>query len=150
LVITQRACQFHPYISALQLGQGVSVENLDPVMHNVHFDPGPGGNPALNRAQMPKRRPIEVTFTEAEDFIRLKCDVHPWQFAYISVIEHPFFAVTGLDGRFQIEGLPPGDYTVTATHRKAGTLTQQFKMNAHDSPQLEFTFVPGAEVANNP
>jgi len=50
--------------------------------------------------------------------VRFKCDVHPWMFAYVGVVEHPFFAVTDKDGNFKVSGVPNGNYTIEAYHPK--------------------------------
>jgi hypothetical protein len=50
--------------------------------------------------------------------VRFKCDVHPWMFAYVGVVEHPFFAVTDKDGAFKISDVPNGKYTIEAYHPK--------------------------------
>ena len=62
---------------------------------------------------------IDHVFPEAEDFLRFKCDVHAWMFSYVTVVDNPYFAVTGKDGTFKIANVPPGKYTVEAMHRKA-------------------------------
>jgi len=64
------------------------------------------------------------TFTAREVMVPLKCDVHPWMNAYVGVLDHPYFAVTGTDGKFDLRTLPPGTYTIEAWHEKLGTMTQ--------------------------
>ena len=57
----------------------------------------------------------------------MKCDVHPWMFAYIGVVDHPYFAVTDKDGNFTIKNVPAGKYTVEAVHQKAGPRARRRK-----------------------
>ncbi len=54
-----------------------------------------------------------------ENFLKFKCDVHPWMFAYVTVADSPYFAVSAKDGTFKIANVPAGKYTVEAAHRKA-------------------------------
>ena len=67
---------------------------------------------------------LEKSFDTAEVMVRFKCDVHPWMSAYLGVLDHPYFAVTGADGSFSIDGLPAGDYVVETWHESLGTRTQ--------------------------
>jgi hypothetical protein len=62
---------------------------------------------------------LNFSFPTAESFLRFKCDVHPWMFSYVTVLDHPYFAVSGKDGSFTIKNVPPGKYTLVAMHRKA-------------------------------
>jgi hypothetical protein len=118
LVIDQRGCLFTPYVAGAQVCQTIRVLNSDPVLHNVHPTPTVPGNRETNRAQLPKGAPLDHLFAEPEVFVRFKCDVHPWMFAYVGVVEHPFFAVTDTNGVFTIPNVPPGRYTLQAVHRK--------------------------------
>lgn len=115
-MLDQRGCEYVPYILGLQVGQKLLVRNSDPVLHNVHATPKI--NKEFNLAQMAGGKDIERTLDQAEVFVRFKCDVHPWMFAYVGVVAHPYFAVTDQDGKFKIEGVPPGKYTVASFHRK--------------------------------
>jgi len=71
--------------------------------------------------------------------VPIKCNVHPWMKAYVGVVAHPFFAVTGDAGTFTIKGLPPGTYTIEAWHEKYGTQTQQVTVGAKERKTVEFT-----------
>jgi hypothetical protein len=71
--------------------------------------------------------------------IPVKCNVHPWMRAYIGVVSHPFFAVTGEDGTFTIKGLPPGTYTLEAWHEKYGTKDVQITVAPKESKTADFT-----------
>jgi hypothetical protein len=119
VVIDQRGCEYLPYVAAVQTKQKLLVKNSDPVMHNVHPTPTAAGNKERNQAMIPNGPDLTFTFDAPEDFLRFKCDVHAWMFAYVSVFDHPYFAVSGKDGTFKITGVPPGKYTIVAKHRKA-------------------------------
>lgn len=120
LVLDQVGCEYTPYIAAAQTGQKITVKNSDPVLHNVHPTPKPGtANKEANKAQLPKGPDLDFTFAAEEMHLRFKCDVHPWMFSYVSVFDHPHFAVTDKDGKFTIKGVPAGKYTLVANHRKA-------------------------------
>jgi hypothetical protein len=117
-ILDQVGCEYVPYVLGAQTGQTIRALNSDPLLHNVHPTPTVAGNKEMNRAQLPKGPPLDHVFPNQEVFLRFKCDVHPWMFAYVGVVDHPFFAVSGKDGTFTIKNVPPGKYTIEAVHRK--------------------------------
>lgn len=140
LVIDNRNCQFEPYISGAQLGQPIEITNSDPILHNAHVLPSARGNREINLAQLPNGKPVRLSFPEADEAVRIKCDVHPWMFAYVSVFKHPFFAVTDAHGNFEIKNVPAGIYTISARHRKAGAHEMVVKVTDDTSPEMKFKF----------
>lgn len=148
-VVLNRNCQFEPYITAIQLGQGVTFENRDSILHNVHLRPAMAENAELNVAIMPHSRPVVAKFKAAEPFIRVECNVHPYMVGYICVVSHPFFALTKEDGRFLIPNIPPGEYTLMAAHRKAGVREKKVIVTDDQSPEVEFVFEATTDVAQN-
>lgn len=128
-VLDQKGCEYIPAILAVQTGQKINVKNSDPVLHNVHAQPdAKSGNKEQNVAQLAGAPDLSFTFSKPEQFMKFKCDVHPWMFAWISVFDHPYFAVSAKDGTFKIANVPPGKYVVEAAHRKAGTVTQEVEV----------------------
>ena len=93
--------------------------NSDPTTHNIH--PLPNNNREWNVSQPPGADKIVQSFPREELLIPVKCNVHPWMRSYIAVLKHPFYAVTGEEGTFELKGLPPGEYVVAAWHEKYGT-----------------------------
>lgn len=118
-IIDQKGCEYTPYVLGVQTGQKITVKNSDPVLHNIHPTPAVAGNKEENKAQMPNGPDLSFTFPSPEMFLRFKCDVHPWMFAYACVSDNPYFAVTDKDGKFTIKDVPDGTYTVQVFHRKA-------------------------------
>ena len=137
VVLDQKGCMYHPHVIGVQTGQTVKVVNSDPTTHNIH--PVPANNREWNKSMAPGIAPIEQTFAREEVMIPVKCNVHPWMKSYIGVLKHPFYAVTGKDGTYEIKGLPPGEYTIEAWHEKLGTLTQKVTVAAKESKTVDFT-----------
>ncbi len=135
--IDQKGALYTPQILALQTGQKLIVKNSDAFVHNVHTKPA--SNPESNQVQMGGGADLTYTFDKPEPFLKFQCDVHPWMFAWVSVFDHPYFAVSGADGKFTIKNVPAGKYTLEATHRKLGTQTAEIEVKADGAAQ-SFTF----------
>ena len=89
VVLDQKGCLYTPQILAIQTGQKLIVKNSDPCVHNVHATPTVPGNPESNQVQMPGGADLNFTYAQPEMFLRFKCDVHPWMFAWVSVFDSP-------------------------------------------------------------
>jgi plastocyanin len=138
-VLDQKGCLYSPQILAVQTGQKIVVKNSDSCVHNVHSTPAVAGNAEHNDVQMPGGPDLTYTFPQPEMFLRFKCDVHSWMFAWVSVFDSPYFSVSDKDGRFVIKNVPPGKYTIEASHRKLGPQTQDVEV-ADKDVTVNFTF----------
>lgn len=141
VVLDQQGCEYHPHILGVQTGQTIAIRNSDGLLHNVNAKPTV--NRGFNTGQ-PTNMTTNKTFTSAEVMIPVTCEVHGWMEAYIAVLDHPYYAVTGPDGSFRIENLPPGTYTIEAWHEKYGTKTAQVTVAAKETKQVAFTYNAGA------
>jgi hypothetical protein len=138
VLLDQRGCMFVPRVVALRAGQTLSIKNSDPVSHNIH--PQPQLNREWNQHQAPDAPDLQRRFVRPEVLIPVKCNVHSWMRSYISVLDHPYFAVTGGDGRFSWTDVPPGEYTVAVWHETLGELTQSVVLAANGKEVIMFTF----------
>jgi hypothetical protein len=146
-LLDQVACEYQPYVLGVQTGEVFAVRNSDSTLHNVHALPAI--NKERNIGQPVAGMISKISFDKPELFVRFKCDVHPWMFAYVSAIEHQWFAVTDKDGNFAIpSGLPAGRYTLAAVHQKAGELTQEITIPSSDNQPVNFTFEAPAPLAS--
>lgn len=136
--ITQKGCMYDPHVVVLQTGQTFQVVNADSVTHNIH--PLPKDNREWNESQPPGAAPIDQTFAHQEIAIPVKCNIHPWMKAYIAVFGHPYFAVTGPDGSFELKNVPPGSYTLVAWHELYGTSQQPVVVGPKESKTMKITF----------
>jgi plastocyanin len=136
-VLQQKGCVYEPHVLALRANQKLQVLNGDSCMHNIH--PAPANNREWNKAQTPGST-LEATFAREEVGIPLKCNVHPWMRSYLAVFKHPYFAVTGKDGSFDLSNLPPGTYTISAWQEKLGTVSQKVTVGSNETKTLQFVF----------
>jgi len=133
VMLDQKGCVYSPTILAVQAGQKIIVKNSDPCVHNVHTVPKE--NEMKNMVQMPGGADLEFVFDKPEPFLKFQCDVHPWMFAWVSVVDSPYFALSDKDGKFTIKNVPPGKYKLEFAHRKLGTQTVDIEVKDGSTTQ---------------
>jgi plastocyanin len=140
VTLSQSGCKYHPHVIGVMTGQTIKIVNGDPTTHNIH--PTPKDNREWNESQAPQAAPLEKTFAREEILLPVKCNQHPWMRMFVNVVKSPFYAVTGPDGKFEIKGLPPGDYTIAFVHEKFGEQDQKVTLAAKDRKTMDATFKP--------
>lgn len=138
VIVDQKGCMYDPHVIGVMVGQPLKILNPDGTLHNVHALSKV--NPEFNLAMPKFRRETTKVFDKPEFMFPMKCDVHPWMSAWISVMDHPFFAVTKEDGQFEIKDVPEGDFNVVAWHEKLGTQTSRVVMGKGGGTEVNFTF----------
>jgi len=138
VLFDQKGCWFSPRVLGIRTGQVLRIANSDPVTHNVH--PMAQVNREWNHSQGPDDAPLDRKFLRPEVMIPVKCNIHSWMHAYIGVVSHPYFAVTAVDGKFELRNVPPGDYVVEAWHEKLGTHEEKVTVPAAGQANVSFTF----------
>lgn len=150
VVIDQDGCVYTPHVAGVQTGQELVFRNSDGLLHNIKATPS--ANRGFNISQ-PNNMDSPRTFTTREVMIPIECNVHGWMSAYVGVLDHPYFAVSGDDGAFSIGNLPPGTYTIEAWHEEYGTQTQDVTLGPDATESITFTFdasMAGAYVPLGP
>lgn len=137
-ILNQIGCRYVPHMMGVMVGQTLEIRNDDRAQHNVH--PMPRANSEWNESQMPRGKPIVRVFQQPEMMMPIQCNQHPWMKTYLNVMEHPYFAVTSEDGRYEIGNLPPGEYTLAAMTEKRAEQTVKIKVDAKGSARADFTF----------
>jgi len=135
--LDQNGCLYVPHVVALMKGQHLRVTNSDETTHNVNATPRVNG--AWNQSQ-PAGAVVDEVFGHAEIGIPVKCNIHPWMKSYIAVFANPYFQVTGQDGSFKIENVPPGNYHLTAWHEVYGAKDQDVTVSASQQASETITF----------
>jgi plastocyanin len=137
-VITQAGCNYSPHVIGVMKGQKVKFLNPDATLHNVHAICKV--NPEFNASMPDFRKEMTVSFDQPEFMFPIRCDVHPWMQAWVAVMAHPYFAVTGPDGTFMIKNIPAGTYEIEAWHEKLSTKTMTVTVTDSSSQKADFTF----------
>src|SRR5207253_2844392 len=133
-VMDQRNETFVPHVLAITVGTTVDFPNSDRIYHNVFslsktktFDLG---RYATGRTQ-------SVRF-DKPGIVRVFCDIHSHMSAFILVFSHPFYAVTGDDGQYRIDGVPPGNYSVVAWNEGLTSEPKPVTVPEGGATELEF------------
>ena len=133
----QKGCQYIPHILVMHVNQELKVTNSDQATHNIH--PQPKVNRESNNSQAPGAAPIVEKYAR-EEFISVKCNVHPWMHGYFAVLKTSHYDVSKGGGNFKLPNLPPGKYTLTAWHEEYGTQTADVTITGNETKNVNFTF----------
>ena len=142
VLIDQRSCIYGPRIVGVRVGQPLVIRNDDELLHNVHSSSRAGNE--FNVGQPNAGASYTFTPRAPELMLKLGCDVHRWMTAYVGVLSHPYFAVSGGSGRYTIAQVPPGTYTIRSWHEQFGERTQSVTVRPGASTTVDFSHVSGA------
>ncbi|HKI34395.1 MAG TPA: hypothetical protein VKA46_21250 [Gemmataceae bacterium] len=118
VVMDQPCCKFVPHAIALREGQVLIGKNSSPIAHNMHWlggDDNPGDNKLI-----PAGGQIEITLNASRSPVEVKCDIHGWMKGWVRVFNHPYFALTDADGKFEIKNAPAGKYNIVMWQEGVG------------------------------
>lgn len=119
--IDQKDCEFLPHCTALLKDQTLVFKSSDPIGHNVRYS---GFTNPSNNVALPPEGQLQVKLVAERRPMPLACDIHPWMKGYMMVFDHPFFAVTGPDGSFEIQGVPAGEQKLIVWQEKVGYVNE--------------------------
>jgi hypothetical protein len=114
-VITQPCCMFTERITLARVGDKLVVKNPAPILHNFFWSSANNGEfnqsiPKMEDFKMPE--PLKAESPP----IQYKCTVHGWMTGYVRIFEHPYYAITDADGKFEIKNAPVGKYRIVYWH----------------------------------
>jgi hypothetical protein len=116
VVIDQPCCKFEPRVVALRDSQVLVAKNSSPIAHNFNYAGGTVGDNKLIAAG----DKWEIKLPAAEKPFLVNCNIHGWMRASVGVFNHPYFAVTDADGKFEIKDAPAGKYNIIMWHEDGG------------------------------
>jgi hypothetical protein len=109
-------------VQTLTVGQTLELRNSDPILHDAHALL-PSSDTLFNLG-LPKWRHVRRTMQDTGRIV-IDCNVlHTWMRAYLIVTQHPYAAITNAEGRFSLDQVPPGEYTLRLWHERLGEMTQ--------------------------
>jgi hypothetical protein len=141
VVLNQVNCAYAPHVVGVMAGQPLEIHNSDATLHNVMTQPTL--NTGFNEG-MPGVGTITKVFSKPEFSVALRCFMHPWMLGYVHVMDHPFYAVTGANGSFEIKGLPAGEYEISVLQEYSRFTPEKptvtVKVGENDSQKVEFAY----------
>lgn len=141
--IAQEKCAFHPFVQVARKGSELKIVNKDPLLHNIHTYEliGRARRTMFNVAQ-PKAGQVDVQplAVRRGDVVEVACDAHNWMSAWIYTLDHPYWAVVGADGRFELSEVPAGSYRLVAWHPVLGIQSTQIEVKAGSRPTVDLTY----------
>lgn len=111
--IDQPECQFEPRVIAARTGDSLLVKNSASIDHNVNFS---GSMMMYNRTLAASKSDEKGPLIADPRPTAIRCDIHPWMEGRLWVFDHPYFAVTGDDGTFEIRNAPAGKWRIVYWH----------------------------------
>jgi hypothetical protein len=138
--LDNRSCMMIPRVQGVMVGTEMVIQNSDPFLHTTR-----GRLPDFKQdfnLVFPKGTPAKEQKIRFPGVIAVTCDTHAHMRAYILSFEHPYFAVTDGDGRFRIDQVPAGSYTLRAWHE--GWRVLEYDQDGR--PKYEDPYVMTAEV----
>jgi plastocyanin len=134
-VLDQLNLTFVPHVIAVQKGTKIDFPNSDSVRHNLYSPPDCCKQFNLGTYDVGVVKTVEF---DQICSVPLLCNVHAEMSAYVLVLENPYFSVTGKDGVFKIENVPPGTYKVSAWHEKLRTVTKDVTVEAGKAANVDY------------
>jgi len=144
--IAQMGETFIPHVLPVQMGTTVDFLNQDPIFHNVF---SLSETKSFDLGRYPKGEFRSVKFDQA-GIVAVFCHLHSHMSAIIMVLDNPFFTVPDQAGRYHIDNIPPGTYTVNGWHERSDPVEQRVKVLAGQSVELNFTIPIEDEPARRP
>src|SRR5262245_51776544 len=133
--LDNRKCAFVPHVVAASVGQTLEIENEDPFLHDAHAILGPE---TLFNLAIPKGRTVHHVL-DTPGTAHVNCNVrHTWMHAYLFVTEDPYHAVTDPNGRFVLDDVPPGTYTIAVWHEVLGSRERKVAVEPGETATVDF------------
>ncbi len=140
-------CAFVPHVRSATVGQTLEIRNNDPFLHDAHALLGT--RTLFNVGILPKHTARQLLSDAG--LVHINCNVrHTWMHAYVFVANDPYHAVTGGDGQFVIDQVPPGTYTLRVWHELLGSTERPVTVVGGQTATVNFALAAEAPVPPAP
>ena len=144
--ISQSNEAFYPRLRPVLRGTTVEFPNDDDIFHNVFSLSGPA---SFDLGRYPRGESRSVVFDDV-GVVAVFCDIHSDMRATVLVLDNPFFAQPDAEGRFFIEGLPPGDHVLAFWHERIKPIELAASVAAGQTTQLSIELPRPSEQMTRP
>ncbi len=134
--LDNRECRFVPHVLTATLGQTLEIQNSDPFLHDAHAWLGSRSlfNSAVLSGRTVRKPLLDV------GLIHINCDIrHTWMHAYLFVAEHPYHTVTDSAGKFRLDDVPPGTWTLRVWHELLGSVDRSVRLDRKETKSVKIT-----------
>ena len=165
-LIEARDCKFEPFMTIVRNGHAVEVINMDPVMHDIQgYETSPeAGNRVLFNTPLimnhqhrrgdlhamhnhaPGKSLVgPVYLNKGRRTFYMQCGFHAYMESWAMAVNNPYYAVTDREGKFVIDGIPPGTYQLVVWHPQTGPRTRKFVVVQPDGKLVEQLSLPATK-----
>ncbi len=140
--INNNGCRFEPLVGIAYLKSNFVFKNSDPLFHNTSIGKmlPSGVRRTVYNLALPYKDQVITKPDRVSGLLHVKCDAHPWMRAYVYSSRHPYVAITGDNGEFEINDLPPGKYTVKIWHEGFKEMVKEVNVQAGKTASLDGAF----------
>ena len=138
VVLDQKGCVYVPHVITMRAGQKFVVKNSDATSHNVHIFSKANGT--WNQTMNGIGEMTDKQLSNPESQFEFRCDVHPWMKAVAGTFKHDYHTVSGMDGAATLKSVPPGEWTVVASHERFGKKEMKVKVDAKGAATASVEF----------
>lgn len=148
LQVKTKGCNFGSFTGVIAAGESVQFENQDSIKHTLHtfaaMDPKGLILRTVHNQDIHPQDSIDRTFEAGKlrgsHVVRITCNRHDFMQNWLYVVDHPYFSITDQDGRFALDQVPPGTYSLLAWHPVLGEQRQEVQVTAGGALQAQFHF----------
>jgi polysaccharide lyase family 4-like protein len=140
--VNQENCFFQPHVQVIPRGAEMDIVNSDSTLHNIHaYELIGRARRSLFNISQPDLGPVQQALRPVRsNKVSLECDSHDFMQGWIFAADHPYVAVVDGEGVFDMPGIPPGTYQLSAWHPRLGTVTREVTVEAESVLEINFTF----------
>jgi plastocyanin len=142
LVIAQEREAFTPHVLPILKGDTVGFPNQDPVFHNVFSLSSPR---SFDLGRYPRPQSKSVRFDKT-GIVKVFCHIHSDMSSVVLVLDNPYFTVPDRGGRFEIAGIPPGEYNLVIWHERARPASRRIRIGNGETTAVRVR-IPLGEVS---